>query len=213
MDSKENDQKDNQEENVIKVYGRNQLKRQLKDVHRAWRITRIRNIVGLFIAILLVALGAFFLISNHSKKNKAEVPIARAEAIFDQYFSVYPSPAIRGENTDSVTSEFERVLVLYSEGQFREFITKVDSLNLQNSMAKFYLSNALMAEGKFEQALPIWRELITSPIFRPQSQWYLGLTLIQTSQNEEAIALFQELSKYTNPYQQDAAQLIEKLPN
>ena len=103
------------------------------------------------------------------------------EYIFDNYFEPYEAPTnLRGTDITNIDEDFMLGLVRYDEQQYAQAIAlfeKAYSKDSKNYTARFLMAVAYMGLKEFEQAEPIFLELISdsSHLFQDQARWYLGL--------------------------------------
>ena len=195
------------EEDIIKLFGRRQLKQQLQQIHNSRRqkyLVRLFLLIGF--GLIVFVLGLFWLLGESSSNQSTNIPIARLEQIFDENFSVYPIQNLR--SIDSINSTLQNALNAYNRSAFQESISILDTLNNSGSSIQLYLSNALLETGQFEKAIPILEQLAQSEVHPIEGKWYLALALIHQNRTKEAHPYLNFLSKRSNPYQEQAQNIL-----
>ena len=211
MEIEENLDSDKVDE-VIKYYGRLQLKEQLQLIHqekKKYSRTK-RSIYGvvLLFFILVFSFLAYKLLLD-KEENIKDLPLAELDSIYSSYFEPYPIQINR--STISSDSIILRAFQKYAAGAYQESQLYFDSLDLKNSSTKLYYSNALLVNGQFEKALPILQDLAQSQIYSSEGKWYLALVLIKLNQIEKAKLYLDALSNDNGTYTEKANALKDLL--
>ena len=196
------------EEELVKAYGRTQLKKELREIHRR-RQRKQRAMQYALVAALVLIVSTFLFRNQYRKSSQADVAIASPPKIYEEYFSAYPVQNLR--KADSVSHRFQSVLEVYARADYQAFISQTDSLELINSSTRLYLGVALLATGQLERAVGILGELSQSPIYGTEGKWYLALALIRSAQYRRAREILFDLSETANPYQQPTKEILARL--
>lgn len=136
------------------------------------------------------------------------------EAIFQRYFSPYPSVygTLRGAEI-TTQSGFFRAMEAYSAKNYTYAAEVLGSIPRESVLyedAQLYRANALIALKKYGEARDVLEKL---DITTPQVSWYLGLVLLAIEESKEAQKVFEALRQ--NPeddfYQKKADLVLSDL--
>ena len=83
----------------------------------------------------------------------------------------------------------------------------------QNIVGNFYLATIHQREGRYDEAIRSFTNVIVQGdnLFVEQSEWYIGLCYINQNEREKAIRQLRKISQSKGFYQQQAKALLKKL--
>jgi tetratricopeptide (TPR) repeat protein len=130
------------------------------------------------------------------------------EKLFMAYYQ--PDPGMVTAMGSNSNYEFDRGMVDYKTGDYRAAITRWEKLLAEkpdNDTLNYFLGSAFLALEDTELAKSYLEKtsLIESSIFQKEASWYLGLALLKSGNNTEAINYLQKSGR------NEAAELVEKL--
>lgn len=129
--------------------------------------------------LLLIGLGIFFTIHQQSKNN-----------LYALYFK--PDPGLMTTMGAESQYEFQRAMVDYKEGKYREAIVaweKQMDTKSRNDTLSYFTGVAYLALGDQLKAQSYLKPITGDPDgnFYKEANWYLGLSLIKSRKFKEAI--------------------------
>ncbi|MCG8701408.1 MAG: hypothetical protein MI922_25375 [Bacteroidales bacterium] len=158
-------------------------------------------------ASIVIAFGLFYVLRPTALSG---------DDIFNEFYKPYPN-IIHGVER-SVIPELtleQKAYYNYEAGNYQEAIALFDEFLQENSndnYARFYKAVSYMGLGDYVQTIPQLEVLIAEDIeLINQAQWYLGLALVKTEQNEKATEVLTKLSQSTSSYASKAQQVLYKL--
>lgn len=156
-------------------------------------------------ALLIIALSINFFINSSINEDK----------LFATYFEPsknVSSPIVRSE-TDKTA--LNNAFITYNEMNYEQAIPLFDNAynNTKNSELLFYEGNSLLALGKIEEAIEIFKEHLTyNDALTNRTHWYLALAYVKTKQLEKAKVELKTLINSEETFKKtEASSLLEKL--
>lgn len=153
------------------------------------------------------------------KKNKSTQPIAEGTPIEDLPSPLYPSPNVRGENSENkawktlidkiwhttypldsltISEPFEAINQLLTARDFNQAYVRLQRLERNvpdNDTLRFIKGYCLLEMGEGAEALTYFEKLEErQPTWTPQLQWYRGLSLLLIGNKEKALSQFREIA-------------------
>jgi TolA-binding protein len=168
--------------------------------------------VAIAAAILLgIFWGANQLMSNHNP-----------ESLFASEFLPYTNDIAaknRGEKDSlfiNLTADFNNAMSFYDKKDFKTAIGKFNTFLEQdpgNTIAFFYLGNALLHENQPEEAFRYFKSVdedITSP-YQPVVAWQLGMCCLKMEEIPAAKQYFKEVADGNGFYKEQAEKILGEL--
>lgn len=183
------------------------MKEKLKSIEDDLRPAR-RNAYTYWLAaasILIIVGIAFSLIFNNSGSS---------EKLYLAYFEPYENvvhPVTRGQENETLEAA---VFQEYENGNYEKAVDGFKKLyeNTKHGYYLLYEANAMMAQGKVENAVPILKEhLALHDVFGEKSRWYLALAFLETNETAKAKELFQEIVAAKSFRAEQAEAILEEL--
>lgn len=172
--------------------------------HKNLSPRRLRPLIAVA-AVLIIALSIQFVFNNSINGDK----------LFMDYFEAsknVSAPIVRAEGDESILN---KAFVAYNETNYQQAVPLFNEAfkKTQNSELLFYEGNALLALGKTEEAIEIFKEHLThSDPLTKRSHWYLALAYLKSENLENSK---QELNNLINSGESfkkpEANSLLKKL--
>jgi len=200
---------DHELENIVRDYGRIRLKEQLENTHQKWQRQK-RNLRLLYIGLGLLLLTLLAWLSLKPNSNQpGQTPIAQTQALYEQYFEVYPIQNLRSTDV-TPDSSWNSIVQNYRAERFDDCIPLLRNLADENSQAKLYLACALLETDQFDEAQVLLADLQQSNIYREDANWYLALLYLQKGDSTKTKELLEGLSQNAS-YGARATIMMEEL--
>lgn len=135
------------------------------------------------------------------------------QSIYEKYYQKYPSVvSSRSANEYSMKELFES----YENGDYAKAEKNMKDLlenESSNYLVMFYLSLALIEQGKLNEAEKYLHNLVNSKghIFWEQSNWYLALVYIGQNNNVNAKELLDQIEKENMVHSTEAKEILKVL--
>lgn len=198
-------------EQTVELYGRKALKQNMQQIDLDWKKQSKRQVLILagMLWCIMLAVILYYRFQNPANNVPQNLPIAQVQDLFDAHFAPYPIAYIRGE--DPVDNRLMDALKAYENKEYQKSILQFTQLDPSNSNIQLYHSNALLAMGAYEEAIPLLQQVAQSEIYATQGKWYLALALIRLNRIEEGRQILSALSRVTNDYQEQALSVLQSL--
>lgn len=180
---------------------REELKSFLREVEGRRQRNKMPLWAGVAAALVLVTGTWFYFLRDNSS------------LLAQTYFHPLPnmvSPVVRNGDSGPETDTAFRA---YEEGRYAEAVREFKRAG-EKPYAALYEAISYLALDSTEAALHILSGFSATDGDLPLEtyrKWYLGLACLKSGEKEKARALFTELAAYTNPVQEKAGELLEKL--
>lgn len=180
---------------------REELKSFLREVEAGRSRRKMRLWMGAAASLLLLS-GIWFYFLRDNGPSLAQA-----------YFHPLPnlvSPVVR--STDSAR-ESDAAFRAYEDGRYAEAVRAFKKAG-EKPYAALYGAVSYLAIDSTRAALHILNSFSATDHDLPLEtyrKWYLGIAFLKTGEKEKARALFTELAAYTNPVQEKAVEILEKL--
>ena len=141
---------------------------------------------------------------------------SQPEVLYNKYFEPYPNEFYHLKRDEISSSDLKlQAFQAYDNNDFQTasagINTWLDGHEDEDIMVLFYLGNAQLAEGEYQEAIISFRKFLEdSDDFNTKTKWYLALAYTKEQQIEEAQKLFNEL-KDDSEYGSRARRILAKL--
>ncbi len=187
----------------IKGIKANQLRLQLKDIHRELYPDRMpwyrQRWVWSMAAVLFIMLISISVLKRQSDSM----------LLYEQYFKPFPN-VITGRSQNA--SSLQRGMALYNSREWEKAILALSSIANDHEdyqTARFYIAVSLLADQGPKEALRIFKQLKNSD-YRQQAAWYQALCYVQMGEEETAVLELERIKPGDFNYTM-ARELLEKL--
>lgn len=148
--------------------------------------------------LFLLAISLWVFLGNSNENEK----------LYTAYYQ--PDPGMVTAMGLPSNYEFDRGMVDYKTGDYQAAITRWEKLLAEkpdNDTLNYFLGSAFLAIDDTELAKSYLEKtsLMESSIFQKEASWYMGLSLLKSGNNTEAIKYLQKSGR------DEAAELVEKL--
>ncbi|MTI22669.1 hypothetical protein E1176_16675 [Fulvivirga sp. RKSG066] len=177
------------------------LKQQLQQTEDRLRKKNNRYPWVKIAASLLIVITLGFVIYQFSKPNY--------DQLYDEYYRPYPnivSPTNRSSEQNSLDA-----YQLLERGETDKALTKLYATSVANDTVTFYLGQALLAKGKYEEAIAKFKSIAPQSTFFEPAQWYESLAYLQTDDQEKLLLKLDQIINSQSSYAQRAKKIKEGL--
>ena len=140
----------------------------------------------------------------------------RKPPVFQAWFEVHPNNLVQLERSPNEDDLLQESFMAYKNNDHEKAIALFDQLmsTSPDDNLRFYKANSLLALGRAEETVVVFKELTESDstIYKAQSEWYLALAYLQLgdlARTKKALGNIR--SKTTHPYFKGATELLQSL--
>ncbi len=151
-------------------------------------------------ATILIWVSIQFTFYNKSTQTNSE--------LYAGYFEPYPTlgAKVRGES-----SKLQTGLQLYDAEKYHEAIQQLSVL-ITNEEAMFFLAISQMSVNNNQEAIKIMEEFPQKTLYRPQLNWYLGLSFLNEDSVAQAVSYFSKIQEGEYKFE-EAGEIRKQLTN
>jgi tetratricopeptide (TPR) repeat protein len=162
------------------------------------------DLVAATIALILVAAGVWFFISNKTSFT---------EQLASKYYKpAYPILQIRSGEVDAEEG-LKAAFKLYKENDFKNALKCFKTLETQPA-ARFYSAICYIELGRYDDAIDVLEKVVEADnnLFVEQAEWYIGLIYLMNNQKKDAVRQFTGISDSSYSYfREDASDILKYL--
>lgn len=149
-------------------------------------------------AVFVGLMVAFFLLNTSGPDN-----------LYTAYFEVPPENVIT--RNDQNGTLLDQAISAYKRSDYREALDLFDRAEPKSTEVNFYTAICHMAEGNHHASLQLLEGLRgTAGSLNSAVEWYLGLTLFQLGNEEEARNILRQLSETDGYYARRAKEFLSE---
>jgi tetratricopeptide (TPR) repeat protein len=185
-----------------------EIERQRNEVKSPRKVSG-RSVFIKYAAVIaaLVLIGSLVLVPS-KKLNSDE--------IVKQYYKAYNPPSNQRSARSAADADFTLALEFYNTHDYNKAAILFNKVleNQPNDMQTVLLIGVSnYEEKKYPEAKQSFGKVIddNNNLYVDQARWYLALCYLNTGEKEKAIQLFDEISKESGTYQNDAKKIVKGL--
>jgi tetratricopeptide (TPR) repeat protein len=181
------------------------LSRRLDEFHRELEqeprkqapVLRFRTWMAAASVVVLLGILAVWMLGGSSNSR-----------LYSEYFQ--PDPGLLTAMGGAEDYDFDRGMIDYKSGKYNEALHHWQALSRTrpaNDTLNYFIGSALLASGKTDSAIVYFNRVHTEQesVFRSESFWYLGLSLLKKNKTVEAITAIERSGR------KEKDELIRKL--
>ena len=199
----------------IKYAGRNDLVEKIQqwesempgNFEAGGHAAKERNFYRYFIAAVVV----FFLVTTAVVYNRLDNSYQRIVADYYTPYDILPETS-RGAKADE--NSFDHIYRVYDQKRYEETIDLINRMDVasRTDHSKYVLANAYQATGRFDEAVEIYKDLVSSDnIYKSGAQWYLALCYLSKENKDLAVPLLEDLSDSNTSKSSKARAILKEI--
>lgn len=191
--------------NTLREIAKAQEKENQNERSITGRVKSRKIAISAVAASLILAMGVTGLLRYTADDN-----------IYQNFHSPYETAGISRSSNSSSDQTFAMALEKYNSKDYQsalDLLQEVIAKDQNNTASHFYSGVSLQELGKYKNAIEEYQIVVIDKdnLFIEQAEWYIGLCLIQTKEDQKAIEQFRKIAKGKGFYQLKAEAILRKM--